>query len=133
MRYFFLVAAYILFLMAAGIFSRSVGILEDHFWSISANIKSDDLENPVFDPRKNIWYLPCCYEKTSPGYGILFSLFGYRSVATIGTILSYISFWILIISVLVLKNFLTNSSKNNVNIPKTNGDSDGLVYQKLIV
>lgn len=110
-KYFFHSMAYILLLMDAGIFSRSVGKLED---PIATHHNPNDIDKtPIFDPRVNIWYLPCCHEMSSPGYGILFSLLGYRSIATIGTILSYISFWILIISIFILKKFLTNSIKTN--------------------
>lgn len=105
LRWFFVIASYILFLMAAGIFSRSVGKLEDNAFNIAASLHGDDSSRPYFDPRTNIWYLSCCNETTSVGFGFLYSLVGYRSVATVGTIVSYCGYWIAtIIALLVLKN-----------------------------
>jgi FTR1 family protein len=108
MKWFFIVAAYVLLIMASGIFSRSVGFFEDDKWI--KNIGSEEnVEFPPFDPSKNIWYLPCCWENKQPFFGLLFSLFGYRAVATIGTISSYIGYWAMVIGYLVFKKKFGNN------------------------
>jgi high-affinity iron transporter len=121
MKWFFIVAAYILLIMASGIFSRSVGYFEDDHWMKTIGV-DEDIEVPPFDPTHNVWYLPCCWEKKQPMFGLLFSLFGYRAVATIGTVSSYICYWIMVITVLVFGKYFGNyggigcdSGSNRVN------------------
>lgn len=112
LQWFFVTASYLLFLMAAGIFSRSIGFLEDNTWFKMIGA-IDENDTPPFDPRTNIWYLPYAWEKQHAGYGFLFSLFGYRSVATVGTIVSYISYWTaVIVALVVMKHGLVAKVKN---------------------
>jgi high-affinity iron transporter len=110
LHWFFVAASYILLLMAAGICSRSVGFIEDHVWNRRI-AGTDELEAPPFDPRTNIWYLPSAWEKKSVGFGFLFSLFGYRAVATIGTIVAYISYWMGVIILLAIMRVRINRRK----------------------
>ena len=101
LKWFFNVASFILFLLAAGIFSRSVGTFEDYKWSQETQIEPDEMEG-MFDPRTVVWHLECCSEKSSPGFALLYSLVGYRSVATIGTVVSYIAYWVFVILAIVI-------------------------------
>ncbi|KAI8909804.1 iron permease FTR1/Fip1/EfeU [Gorgonomyces haynaldii] len=107
LRWFYVIASYVLFLMAAGIFSRSVGSFEDWSWARTINLKDDDDGGLNFDPRMNIWALECCDEKKSSGFGFLYSLFGYRHIATIGTVVGYIAFWFVIIISLSARKLAT--------------------------
>lgn len=116
LRWFFGAASYLLLLMAAGIFSRSVGRLEDNTW-IKLTGGNDDSTDLPFDPRQNVWYLSCCNENTVPFFGVLFSVFGYRSVATYGTITSYCLFWMVaIMSIVLLKYRLRSKQAGKVQV-----------------
>jgi high-affinity iron transporter len=96
LKWFFVTMSYLLFLIAAGLLSRSVGLFEDHYWARAINLAPDDAQTAQFDPRTNVWYLACCHEKRTAGFQVLYAIFGYRSVATIGTIVSYCLYWLLL-------------------------------------
>lgn len=100
LKSFFIAASYFLLLMAAGIMSRSVGLIQDHMWITATGLK--DESSSAFDPRGNVWYLSCCSQKTDPSFGILYSILGYRNIATIGTIVCYCGFWMFISTVLLV-------------------------------
>jgi high-affinity iron transporter len=53
LRWFFVAASYLLLLMSSGIFSRSIGFLEDNTWR---NIVGESEGEEMFDPRTNVWY-----------------------------------------------------------------------------
>lgn len=97
---FFISASYFLLLMAAGIMSRSVGLIQDHVWLSFVGL--NDEATSAFDVRGNVWFLSCCSQKTNPYFGILYSIVGYRNIATIGTIVCYCGFWIIISGLLVI-------------------------------
>ncbi|KAJ3362718.1 high-affinity iron permease [Kappamyces sp. JEL0680] len=112
LRWFFVIGAYILFLMGSGIFSRSVGQFEDNAWGITIGSQaSDDEASPAFDPRTNVWYLPSYTEQQYAGFKIMNGLLGYRAIASIGTILAYISYWLFTILVLVGLKLRARSKK----------------------
>lgn len=110
LRFFFVIGSYILFLMAAGIFSRSIGKFEDWVWLNAIGGVGE--ASTLFDPRVNVWFLGAALsENTSSGMGVMNSLFGYRCIASIGTVVGYCGFWILLSAVLILMKW-RNESRN---------------------
>jgi high-affinity iron transporter len=100
LHWFFVISSYFLFLVAAGLLSRAEGLFEDYFWSRIVPIDPDAIDSVFFDPRVNIWMLPCC-RRTQAGWSIFSSLLGWRDVATYGTISIYCCYWILVSLALV--------------------------------
>lgn len=113
LRWFFGLSCYVLLLLAAGIFSRSIGKLEDGRWYKAASI-DDEGDSLGFDPRTNVWNLACCNEHTSPGFGLMYSLLGYRSIATVGTIVSYCMFWLTATCIIVGLKYRRTSETSSV-------------------
>ncbi|KAJ3308427.1 hypothetical protein HDV04_001231 [Boothiomyces sp. JEL0838] len=109
LKWFYATAAYVLFLMAAGLFSKSVGVFEDRAWTSIVPIDVDNPDAVVFDPRVNVWILAPEYSENSGFWSIFSAIFGYRKVATVGTIVSYTSFWICICLALVLVKLCARS------------------------
>lgn len=46
--------------------------------------------------------MPNAKESDMPGFGLLYSLLGYRHAATVGTIIGYCFFWVFLCSGLVI-------------------------------
>ena len=101
LRMFFIISAYFLLVIAAGLASRSEGLFEDHAWSLKVSIDPDAQGSVFFDPRVNVWMLPCC-GKSNGIWAVMYAIFGFRNVATIGTVTIYCLYWIAISIILVL-------------------------------
>ena len=57
-----------------------------------------------YDVRGNVWHLNCCNPENkfdSSGWTIFNAIFGWTHNATIGTVLSYVFYWLAVIAVLV--------------------------------
>lgn len=59
-----------------------------------------------FDVRGNVWHLECCNPedttgKSSQGWLIFGAIFGWTNSATLGTVLSYIFYWLVAIVILI--------------------------------
>ncbi|THH08994.1 hypothetical protein EW146_g8815 [Bondarzewia mesenterica] len=61
-----------------------------------------------FDVRNSVWHLDCCNPMNNSdngGWDIFNVLFGWTNSATIGSVLSYVFYWIAVIGVLVFLKF----------------------------
>ncbi|KAJ3317441.1 hypothetical protein HDV06_001556 [Boothiomyces sp. JEL0866] len=121
LKWFYATAGYILFLMAAGLFSKSVGIFEDRAWTSIVPMDVDNPDAVVFDPRVNVWVFSPEYSENSGFWSIFSAILGYRKVATVGTIVGYISFWLCICLALV---FAKLCSRSKLESEQTNSGSD---------
>ncbi|ORX82669.1 iron permease FTR1 [Basidiobolus meristosporus CBS 931.73] len=106
-RWFFVASTCILFLVAAGLFSRAIGFFEGHVWANrtnASNVSEDDSGGITFDVRTNVWYLTCCNPENpnEGGWQIFNAILGWNNVASLGTILGYILYWLAIAGYLVL-------------------------------
>jgi high-affinity iron transporter len=113
LHYFFVISCYILLIIASGLLSKSVGLFEDYLWSFYVSVDPDAADVLFFNPTTNIWVLPCCGRKNG-WWGVMSALFGWKEVATIGTITTYISFWVIIVIGLVLQRKRDLKSKQSV-------------------
>ena len=62
----------------------------------------------TFNVIGNVWHLDCCNpEDNSDGHGwdIFSALFGWTNSATIGSVLSYVFYWLVAIGILVYLNY----------------------------
>ncbi|ORY04644.1 iron permease FTR1, partial [Basidiobolus meristosporus CBS 931.73] len=100
-QWFFVASTCILFLVAAGLFARAIGFLEAHVWALrtdAANAEADEEGGITFDVRTNVWYLDCCNPENpnAGGWQIFNAILGWNNVASIGTILGYVLYWLAI-------------------------------------
>jgi high-affinity iron transporter len=107
LHWFFVISSYFLFLVAAGLLSRAEGLFEDYFWAKHVPIDPDAADTVFFDPRVNVWMLPCC-KRTQSGWSVFSALLGWRDVATIGTITIYCCYWMLVSVTLVFMRLKKN-------------------------
>ncbi|KAI8836404.1 iron permease FTR1 family-domain-containing protein [Chytriomyces cf. hyalinus JEL632] len=103
---FFVSASILIFYLAAGLFSKSVGSFEVNTWMKQINAAGDDLA--YYNVFTSVWHLTCCNpsEPNSFGWQIFGALLGWTNGATVGTIVSYIVYWLVIAVVLVSMKLL---------------------------
>ncbi|KAK9717746.1 high-affinity iron permease [Basidiobolus ranarum] len=99
LQWFFVASTCVLFLVASGLFSRAIGLLEAHIWAVrtnALNVSTDDAGGVTFDVRTNVWYLTCCNpeDPNQGGWQIFNAILGWNNVASIGTILGYVFYWL---------------------------------------
>lgn len=61
-----------------------------------------------YDVRGSVWHLDCCNPENnfdSDGWSIFSAIFGWTNSATIGSVLSYVFYWIAVIAVLIVLKF----------------------------
>ncbi|KAJ4410436.1 high-affinity iron permease [Didymella pomorum] len=82
-----------LYLIAAGLLSRSVWFFENYLWNVA--IGGDAAETGVgpgsYDIRQSVWHVNCCSPEIDGGgwWGVFNSIFGWQNSATYGSVISY--------------------------------------------
>ncbi|KAJ2713104.1 high-affinity iron permease [Coemansia spiralis] len=100
-QWFFVVMTCVLYLIAAGLFSRAVWFLESHAFAKYAG--GDPDRTGVFDVRVNVWALECCNPEANDGsgWGVFNALLGWQNIATYGSVISYCLYWAVLAATLV--------------------------------
>ncbi|KAJ2370296.1 high-affinity iron permease [Coemansia sp. RSA 2611] len=101
-HWFFVATTCLLYLIAAGLFSRSVWFFENHVFARYAGADPDTAG--VFDVRVNVWKLdygdPEANDNTA--WGIFNAVLGWTNVATLGSVIGYCLYWAAVASSLVV-------------------------------
>lgn len=63
-----------------------------------------------YNVRGNVWHLDCCNPETDQAWGVFKSVFGWTNSATLGSVLSYVFYWVMVIVVLVYLKYKEASS-----------------------
>ncbi|KAG0327163.1 high-affinity iron permease [Dissophora globulifera] len=98
---FFTASTCLLLLLAAGLVSKGVAAFESYVWTKATHAQSDD--SGTYDPRINVWALSCCDPNdNNAGFAQLMNaLFGWSNVASIGSIVCYIIYWLAVCGALI--------------------------------
>ncbi|KAI9444230.1 iron permease FTR1 [Lactarius indigo] len=107
---FLVVMTNFLLLIGAGLFSKAVGNYQGNAFNhlLGADVDDATGDGPgSFDVRGNVWHLDCCKPENKldgKGWLIFSAIFGWTNSATLGTVLSYVFYWIAtIVTLVVLK------------------------------
>lgn len=107
LQIFLIISTCILYLIAAGLFSRGIWFFETYVYN--QNTGGDASENGsgpgTYDISKSVWHVNCCNPETDNGWDVFNSLLGWQNSATYGSVISYNIYWIAIIAVLALMLF----------------------------
>ncbi|KAI7820349.1 plasma membrane iron permease [Kickxella alabastrina] len=100
-HWYFVVSTCLLYLIAAGLMSKSVWFFEEHTFSKYAGADPD--ASGVIDVRVNVWALdygnPEANDDTA--WGVFNAILGWNNVATYGTIISYCLYWVFLAAFLL--------------------------------
>ncbi|KAL1917391.1 uncharacterized protein VTP21DRAFT_5047 [Calcarisporiella thermophila] len=108
LHWFFIISTYILFLIAAGLFSRAIGFFEKHTWALATGggeAEEGGDQTGTFNVLTNVWYLTCCNPEdysNNGGWAIFNSILGWNNIASVGTITGYCLYWVVLSVALVI-------------------------------
>lgn len=104
LQIFLIISTCILYLIAAGLFSRGVWFFETYVYNNkTGGDASENGSGPgTYDISKSVWHVNCCNPETDNGWDVFNSLLGWQNSATYGSVLSYNIYWIVVIVVLML-------------------------------
>ena len=101
LQIFLIVSTCFLYLVAAGLFSRSIWYLETNSWNhITGGDSSETGSGPgSYDIRNNVWHVNCCNPDLGGGggWGIFNAILGWQNSATYGSVIGYNIFWLAVI------------------------------------
>ncbi|KAI0070989.1 Ftr1 protein [Panus rudis PR-1116 ss-1] len=116
---FMVVMTNLLLLIGSGLFSKSVGAFEENRFNRLLGADVDDAgaagDGPgSYDVRGNVWHLNCCNPENhfdGDGWTIFGAIFGWTNNATLGSVLSYVFYWIAAIVALIYLKFKEGRTK----------------------
>jgi len=108
---FMVVMTNLILLIGAGLFSKAAGSFEQNAFNNLLGADGDDSGGTgpgSYKVQGNVWHLDCCSPKNpfdTSGWTFFSALFGWNNNATLGTVLSYVFYWIAVIVTLVYLKF----------------------------
>ncbi|EOD51710.1 Iron permease FTR1 [Neofusicoccum parvum] len=105
LQIFLIVSTCFLYLVAAGLFSKAVWDFEMHHWSqLTGGDAAETGSGPgSYDIRKSVWHVNCCNPEINGGggWGIFNSILGWQNSATLGSVISYNLYWLVVMAAFV--------------------------------
>ncbi|KAJ4488844.1 Ftr1 protein [Lentinula edodes] len=101
----------LLLLIGAGLFSRGVWAFQENAFNdlLGADVDDSGGDGPgSFRVQGNIWHLDCCNPEDNldnSGWSIFNAIFGWTNSATLGSVLSYVFYWLAVIVTLIIMKF----------------------------
>ncbi|KAK3320743.1 putative iron transferase [Cercophora scortea] len=109
LQVFLVASTCLLYLVAAGLFSRAVWSFEQQRWNKIIGGDAAELGTGVgsYDIDKSVWHTECCspYVNGGNGWGFFNAIFGWTNAATYGSVISYNVYWLFVISSLLVIRF----------------------------
>ncbi|KAH6851254.1 iron permease FTR1/Fip1/EfeU [Chaetomium sp. MPI-CAGE-AT-0009] len=108
LQLFLVISTCLLYLVAAGLFSRAVWAFEQHTWQqlIGADAAELGMGPGSYDIDQSVWHVNCCSPTFDggSGWGFFNAIFGWTNSATYGSVISYNLYWLcVIVSFLVMR------------------------------
>ncbi|KAI8334411.1 iron permease FTR1/Fip1/EfeU [Chlamydoabsidia padenii] len=111
LRWFFIFSTVILYLVAAGLMSKAVGFFEQYEWNkvIGGEAAEEGGDVIAYKVTTAVWHVswgnPELNTSDNGGWMIFNAILGWNNTATIGSIISYCLYWILVAIYLVYLYF----------------------------
>ncbi|QRV89330.1 iron transporter FTH1 [Ceratobasidium sp. AG-Ba] len=106
LRVFLVASTSFLLLIGAGLLSKSVGAFERHRFNVMVGGDVAEAGNGPgsYDVVGNIWHLDCCNPENkhdARGWAVFNAILGWSNNGSVGTVVSYILYWVVAIIALV--------------------------------
>lgn len=114
LKYFMIFSTCLLYLIAAGLFSRSVWYLQMNTFSkqTGGDVAEGGAGPGTYNIKQVVWHVNCCNpEMNDNGWGIFNALFGWQNTATYGSVLSYNAYWIFIMLTICVMQYEEKTGK----------------------
>ncbi|KAG6841149.1 hypothetical protein C0991_001426 [Blastosporella zonata] len=114
---FLVIMTNFIILIGAGLFSKAVGQFEQHAFNtlLGADVDDSGGTGPgSYRVQGNVWHLDCCSAEnylSTDGWSIFNAIFGWTNNATLGSVLSYVFYWIAVIVVLIYMKYKEGRTK----------------------
>lgn len=107
LQIFLIVSTCILYLIAAGLFSRGVWYFETYVYNqATGGDASENGSGPgTYNIKKSVWHVNCCNPEIDNGWDVFNALLGWQNSATYGSVISYNVYWLAVIATLALMLF----------------------------
>jgi FTR1 family protein len=107
LQIFLCISTAILYLIAAGLFSRGVWYLQTNaFNKKTGGDASENGSGPgSYDISQSVWHVNCCNPEIDNGWDVFNALLGWQNSATYGSVISYNVYWLVLIILLSLMLF----------------------------
>ena len=101
LQLFLIASTCFLYLVAAGLFSRSMWYFQQKTWSkLTGGDAAESRSGPgSYDIRQSVWHVNCCNPVLNGGggWGIFNAILGWQNSATYGSVIGYNLYWLVII------------------------------------
>ncbi|KAF9870499.1 iron permease FTR1 family protein [Colletotrichum karsti] len=109
LQVFLVVSTCLLYLVAAGLFTRAVSAFEQQAWNNVVGGDAGELGNGPgsYDIDKSVWHVNCCSPELNGGggWGIFNAVLGWTNSATYGSVIAYNVYWIFVMLVFFVLRF----------------------------
>lgn len=109
LQLFLVISTCLLYLVAAGLFTRSVGYFEQAKWNkvIGGDAAETGTGPGSYDIDNVVWHVNCCSPELNGGggWGFFNAIFGWNNTATYGSVISYNVYWIFVIACFLVMRF----------------------------
>ncbi|PMD29141.1 high-affinity iron permease-like protein [Hyaloscypha variabilis F] len=95
---FLIASTSVLYLIAAGMFSKAVWSLQFHVFAlrVGSDVAEEGNGPGSYDILESVWHVNCCNPETDNGWDVFNALLGWQNSATYGSVISYNIYWIAI-------------------------------------
>ncbi|KIW69549.1 hypothetical protein PV04_05421 [Phialophora macrospora] len=97
-QYFLIASTCVLYLIAAGMFSKSVWSLQFHHFQqqVGGDVAEEGDGPGSYNIDETVWHVNCCNPERDNGWDVFNALLGWQNSATYGSVISYNVYWIFI-------------------------------------
>ncbi|KAL7784348.1 high-affinity iron permease-like protein [Trichoderma ceciliae] len=92
---FLIASTSVLYLIAAGMFSKSIWSLQYHTFAqrVGSDVAEEGNGPGSYDILETVWHVNCCNPETDNGWDVFNSILGWQNTATFGSVISYNVYW----------------------------------------
>jgi high-affinity iron transporter len=97
---FLIASTSVLYLIAAGMFSKAVWSLQFHAFAekVGSDVAEEGSGPGSYNVRQSVWHVNCCNPEIDNGWDVFQALLGWQNSATYGSVISYNAYWLGIIA-----------------------------------
>jgi high-affinity iron transporter len=107
MQIFLVISTCILYLIAAGLFSRGVWFFETNTFNkaTGGDASESGSGNGSYDITKTVYHVNCCNPELDNGWDVFNALLGWQNTGYLGSVLAYNLYWLALMIVIFLMLF----------------------------
>jgi high-affinity iron transporter len=97
---FLIASTCVLYLIAAGMFSKAVWSLQFRAFAqkVGADVAEEGSGPGSYDISETVWHVNCCNPEIDNGFDIFQAILGWQNTGTYGSVISYNIYWIAIMA-----------------------------------